>query len=425
MRYFAGLDVSLEETAICIVDEAGGIVREARVASEPDALVAFFDALGMTMQRVGLEACSLTAWLHQGLSEAGIPAVCIEARQAKAAMGAMPNKTDRNDARGIAQIMRTGWYRAVHVKSPSCRSWRALLTARRMVLNKRRDVENGVRALLREAGLKVGTPSRKDFPARVRELAAGDAVLTGLAESLLSVIRIMTDEVARLTKRVLDEVRVEPTCRHLMTVPGVGPLTALAFRATVDRPDRFRRSRDVGAHLGLTPRRYQSGETDVQGRISRCGDELARTALYEAAHSLLIRSTKWSSLRAWGMQVAKSAAAWRALGLRSPASWRSSCTACGSTTPSSAGASKLWRREERNCSFRLKRRSRRRSRGDDGRGDLVENPEPRANVRAPKVAGQIETPRPPDPIMRRPCADREEKRVTYGRDTRQEARGIA
>jgi transposase len=305
VRYFAGLDVSLEETSICIVDEAGGIVGEARVASEPEALVAFFDALGMTMERVGLEACSLAAWLHQGLSEAGIPAVCIETRQAKAAMGAMPNKTDRNDARGIAQIMRTGWYRAVHVKSPSCRSWRALLTARRMVLNKRRDVENGVRALLREAGLKVGTPSRKDFPARVRELAAGDAVLTALVESLLSVIRVMTDEVARLTKRVLDEVRVEPTCRHLMTVPGVGPLTALAFRATVDRPERFRRSRDVGAHLGLTPRRYQSGETDVQGRISRCGDELARTALYEAAHSLLIRSTKWCSLRAWGMQVAK------------------------------------------------------------------------------------------------------------------------
>ena len=305
MTYFAGLDVSLEETAICIVDEVGGIVREARAASEPDALVAFFDALGMTMERIGLEACSLSAWLHHGLSEAGIPAVCIETRQAKAAMGAMPNKTDRNDARGLAQIMRTGWYRTVHVKSLSCRSWRALLTARRMVLNKRRDVENGVRALLREAGLKVGTPNRKDFPARVRELTAGDALLTGLVESLLSVIGIMTDEVAKLTKRVLEEVRVEPTCRHLMTVPGVGPLTALAFRATVDRPDRFRRSRDVGAHLGLTPRRYQSGETDVQGRISRCGDELARTALYEAAHSLLIRSTKWSSLRAWGMQVAK------------------------------------------------------------------------------------------------------------------------
>jgi transposase len=217
----------------------------------------------------------------------------------------MPNKTDRNDARGIAQIMRTGWYRAVHVKSRACRSWRALLTARRMVLNKRRDVENGIRALLREVGLKVGTPSRKDFAARVRELTADEPVLTSLAESLLSVVEVMTKEVERLSKRVIDEVKTEPTCRRLMTVPGVGPLTALAFRATIDQPGRFRKSRDVGAHLGLTPRRYQSGETDVQGGISRCGDELARTALYEAAHSLLIRSTKWSALRAWGMNIAK------------------------------------------------------------------------------------------------------------------------
>jgi len=305
VEYFAGLDVSLEETAICIVDDTGLIVREARIASEPEALVAFFRASGMAMKRVGLEACSLTAWLHQALTVAGIAAICIETRQAKAAMGAMPNKTDRNDARGIAQIMRTGWYRAVHVKDPCCRSWRALLAARRMVLNKRRDVENGIRALLREAGLKVGTPSRRNFAARVIELVADDPVLAALSRSLLSVISVMTEEIDRLTKRVLDEVRIEPTCRRLMTVQGVGPFTALAFRATIDRPDRFQRSRDVGAHLGLTPRRYQSGETDVQGGISRCGDELARTALYEAAHSLLIRSTKWSALRAWGMNVAK------------------------------------------------------------------------------------------------------------------------
>jgi transposase len=213
---------SLEETTICIVDAAGKIVREVRAASEPDALVAFFGACGMRMERVGLEACLLSAWLHAGLTEAGIPAICIEARQAKAAMGAMPNKTDRNDARGIAQIMRAGWYRTVHVKSLPCRSWRALLTARRIVLNKRRDVENSVRALLREVGLKVGTPSRKDFPARVRELVDDDPVLMSLAEPLLSVIAVMTREVERLTKRALDEVRSEPTCRRLMTVPGVG-----------------------------------------------------------------------------------------------------------------------------------------------------------------------------------------------------------
>jgi len=305
VKYFAGLDVSLDETTVCVVDEEGRIVREARVASEPAALVAFLRGLGLALERVGLEACSLSAWLHEGLTAAGLPAVCLETRHAKAAMGAMPNKTDRNDARGLAQIVRTGWFRAVHVKSPTCRSWRALLAARRLVLNKMRDVENGLRALLREAGLKVGTPGRKEFAARVRELVGADAVLAASAEPLLAIVAAMTHGLAQLTKQILAVVRDEPVCRRLMGVPGVGPLTALTFRATIDRPERFRRSRDVGAHLGLTPKRYQSGETDVQGGISRCGDELARTALYEAAHSLLVRSRKWSTLRAWGMQVAK------------------------------------------------------------------------------------------------------------------------
>src|SRR4051794_29328485 len=182
VKHFAGLDVSLEETVICVVDEAGGIVREARLPSEPEALVAFFRGLGLVMDRIGLEACSLAAWLHEGLTAAGLPAVCLETRRAKAAMGAMPNKTDRNDARGIAQIVRTGWYRAVHVKSPACRSWRALLAARQLVLNKVRDVENGLRALLREAGLKLGTPARKELAVRVRELTAADPVLSALAE---------------------------------------------------------------------------------------------------------------------------------------------------------------------------------------------------------------------------------------------------
>jgi transposase len=305
MRYFAGLDVSLEETSICIVDEAGQIVKELRAASEPEALVATLRDTGLTLERVGLEACSLTAWLHDGLTQAGLPAICIETRQANAAMKTMPNKTDRNDARVIAQIMRTGWFRQVHVKSRQCRLWRSLLVARRTILNEMRSIENVVRAILREAGVKLGTPSRVDFVERVRELAGGDPEVTPLVEPLLAILVTMLRELARLTKRVLEVVRKEVVCRRLMSVPGVGPITALAFRATIDRPDRFRHSRDVGAHLGLTPARYQSGETDIQGRISRCGDELARTALYEAAHSLLTRSRKWSSLRAWGVKIAK------------------------------------------------------------------------------------------------------------------------
>lgn len=260
--------------------------------------------VALPLERVGLEACSLTA-LHDGLRAAGLPALCIETRAANAAMKTMPNKTDRNDARALAQIMRTGWFRQVHVKSRQCRLWRSLLVSRRTVLNEMRSIENVVRAVLREAGIKLGTPSRTKFAGRVRELAGDDPEVMPLVEPLLAILATMLEQFAHLTKRVLDIARDEDVCRRLMSVPGVGPITALAFRATIDRPDRFKRSRDVGAHLGLTPARYQSGETDIQGRVSRCGDELARTALYEAAHSLLVRSRKWSSLRAWGMGVAR------------------------------------------------------------------------------------------------------------------------
>jgi transposase len=305
MNYYAGLDVSLEETTICVVDQTGRIVREARAASEPEALISALQEIGLPLQRIGLEACSLTAWLHDELRSAGLPAICIETRQANAAMKTMPNKTDRNDARALAQIMRTGWYRQVHVKSRQCRLWRSLLVARRTVLNEMRSIENVVRAILREAGLKLGTPSRAAFAERVRDLAGGDPLVLPLVEPLLTILATMLDQLAHLTQQVLDITRGEAVCRRLMSVPGVGPITALAFRATIDRPDRFRRSRDVGAHLGLTPSRYQSGETDIQGKISRCGDELARTALYEAAHTLLVRSRKWSALRAWGMKIAK------------------------------------------------------------------------------------------------------------------------
>lgn len=305
MEYYAGLDVSLEETSICVVDGTGRIVKEARAASEPDALAAALNQLDLPLERVRLEACSLTAWFHDGLRAAGLATICIETRQANAAMKTMPNKTDRNDARALAQIMRTGWFRQVHVKSRQCRLWRSLLVARRTVLNEMRTIENVVRAILREAGLKLGTPGRAAFVGRVRELAGDDPLVVLLVEPLLAVLATMLGAFASLTKQVMELVRKETVCRRLMSVPGVGPITALAFRATIDRPDRFRRSRDIGAHLGLTPARCQSGETDIQVKISRCGDELARTALYEAAHTLLMRSKKWSSLRAWGMNIAR------------------------------------------------------------------------------------------------------------------------
>ena len=305
MRYYAGLDVSLEETSICIVDENGEIVKELRSASEPEALVISLRTVDRRLERIGLEACPLSAWLHDGLRDAGWPAICIETRKANAAMKTMPNKTDRNDARALAQIMRTGWFREVHVKSRQSRLWRSLLVARRTILSEMGSIENVVRAILREAGIKLGKPSRTAFDQRVREMAASDPDVMDLIRPLLAVLKTMMEQLATLTKQVLDIVNSEETCRRLMSVPGVGPITALAFRATIDRPERFRHSRDVGVHLGLTPSRYQSGETDIQGRISRCGDELTRSVLYEAANSLLVRSKKWSSLKAWGMQIAR------------------------------------------------------------------------------------------------------------------------
>ena len=256
----------------------------------------------MPLERIGLEACSLTAWLHDGLRAAGLPAICIETRQANAAMKAMPNKTDRNDARALAQIMRTGWYRQVHVKSPAMPA--VARAAGRPPHGAERDARRSrtwCGRVLREAGAqarharaaRTSPDACASWPATIRRDGRSSSRCLRSSATML-------DELARLTKQVLDIVREEDVCRRLMSVPGVGPITALAFRATIDRPERFRRSRDVGAHLGLTPARYQSGETDIQGRISRCGDELARTALYEAAHSLLVRSRKWSSLARLG-----------------------------------------------------------------------------------------------------------------------------
>lgn len=223
MKYYAGMDVSLEETAICIVDEAGAIVKEMRADSEPRALADTLCAAGLPLERIGLEACSLTAWLHDGLRAAGWSALCIETRQANAAMKTMPDKTDRNDARALAQIMRTGWCRQVHVKSRQARLWRSLPVARRTVLNETRSIENVVRAVLREAGLKLARPARARFDKRVHELAGDDEAVMAAVSPLLAVLRAMREQLAVLTRQVLAIVREEATCRRLMTAPGVGP----------------------------------------------------------------------------------------------------------------------------------------------------------------------------------------------------------
>ncbi len=304
MDYYAGIDVSLERSRVCVLDTTGRIVREAKVASEPEALVAFLQELGVRLERVGLEAGPLSQWLHAGLVAAGLPAVLIETRHVRAALKAMTMKTDRNDARGIAQLMRLGWFRPVHAKTLVAQEIPALLTARRQLLAKLGDIEASLRGLLRGFGLKVGRIGRAGFAGRVRELAAGQAMLERVVEPMLRVRAALATEFASLHRQVLAIVREDAVCRRLMTVPGVGPVVALTYVTAVDDPARFKKSKGLGAHFGLVPRKYQSGEVDYSGRISKVGDAMVRSVLYGAAHVMLTRAVRWSSLKAWALRLA-------------------------------------------------------------------------------------------------------------------------
>jgi transposase len=305
MDYFAGLDVSVKDTSVCIVDGAGKIVREVKVASEPDALLRVLRTSAYRFKRIGLEAGPLSQWLFSALAEADLPVICVETRHMRAVLKAQINKTDRNDARGIAQMMRVGLYRPVHVKTLRSQKLRMLLTHRKLLQSKAIAIENDLRGTLRNFGLKVGTAGRTRFEARIAELLEDLPDLAVLVEPLLVVRRVLREQIAILHRRLLTMVRDDEVCRRLMTVPGVGSVVALTYRATVDVPARFRKSKSVGAVFGLTSSRHQSGERDHPGAISRCGDEMMRTMLYEAAQSMLVRSRRWSWLKAWAMQIAR------------------------------------------------------------------------------------------------------------------------
>jgi transposase len=305
MEHYAGIDVSLEQSSVCVVDVSGRIVREAKVASEPAALARFFKELGLPLSRLGLEAGPLSQWLHAGLTAAGFEVVLLETRHVKAALSAMVVKTDRKDARGIAQLLRMGWYRPVHCKAPPAQEVRALLVARKQLQAKLRDVELSLRGLLRGFGLKVGEVSKGQFRARVDELVKGHAMLERIAAAMLQAREALQTEFGKLHRAMLAIVRDDAVCRRLMTVPGVGALVAVTFTSAVDDPHRFASSKAVGAPFGLTPKKYQSGETDVTGAISKVGDAMVRTALFEAAHILLTRAVRFSSLKRWAMEVAK------------------------------------------------------------------------------------------------------------------------
>ncbi|MDR6830799.1 transposase [Bosea sp. BE271] len=306
MRYYAGLDVSLAETSVCVVDDDGRIVREAKVVSEPEALAPWLGDLGLPLTRVGLETGALAGWLCEEMSELGVPnVVCMDARHARAAMVARTHKTDRNDARGLAQMLRTGWFRQVHVKARRTMELRTLLTSRKTLVLKIGDVENQITGSLHLFGIKLGTAKRRTFSERVGELTADMPRVASILNVLLQAHAAMLLSLDRLNRMVLEIAREHAVCRRLMTVPGVGAVVGLTFIAAIEDPARFAKSRSVGAILGMVPRKHQSGEVDRNGRITKTGDSEARAALFEAAHVMLHRVKKWSGLKAWATKVAQ------------------------------------------------------------------------------------------------------------------------
>jgi transposase len=306
MTYYTGIDVSLRSVSICIVNDKGEICHEAKLAADIEPIVACLRGFSREVKVVGFEAGTLTQYLTYGLQAAGFEVLCLEARQVSAALSAMRNKTDRNDARGIAQILRTGWFSRVHVKSLQSHQVRVLLSSRRAMLKKCVDLENELRGLLKVFGIRLASKvPHRAYDARLRPLLQAPAWLARALLPLLDARLVLYRTYLKLDNEVKAIVRTDPICRRLMSVPGVGAITALTFKAAVDDPRRFKSSRMVAAHFGLTPRRYQSGEVDNPGRISKAGDPDVRGALYTAAHALVTRSAKWSSLKAWGVRLAR------------------------------------------------------------------------------------------------------------------------
>jgi transposase len=309
MEQFVGLDVSQEDTHLCVIDSKGKTVWQGKCVSTPEAIAEVIRKRAPKLAKIGLESGPLSTWHWHAPQGMGLPVVCLDARHAQAALKLQLNKTDKNDARGLAQIVRTGWYREVGVKSLDSHATRSMLGARAQLVGMRTDVINQIRGTLKTFGIVLGKGkgNSRAFELRVDELSREGSMLGKTLRALLAVLRNLKEQVLALDRCASGYARQNPICRHLTTAPGVGALTAAAYVTTIDNPARFSKSRSVGAYLGCTPRRFQSGKFDVIGRVSKCGDSLARAYLFEAAGILLTRVKRWSSLKAWGLRLVKRA----------------------------------------------------------------------------------------------------------------------
>jgi transposase len=257
-------------------------------------------------ERVVLESGTLSTWHWHGLKALGIPVVCVDARQAKAALSGRPNKSDELDAEGLAQLARTGWYAEVRVKSFDSHRVRSVLVGRAKLVGMKRTLSNTIRSLLKTFGLFTQRARGKGFADKVRELMVDEPLFGKGIEGLLASWEAVSEQVRLLDRLLSGLARRDPVCREiLMTAPGVGAITALAFKSVIDDPSRFKRGEEIGAYIGLAPKRHQSGDTDRMGCISRCGDAMLRGYLFEAATVALTRVSRENAPATWAKELAK------------------------------------------------------------------------------------------------------------------------
>jgi transposase len=305
MEYFAGLDVSMAETHVCVVARNGAVMHEVKVPSTPADIAAEL-AQVPACRWVLFETGRMAPMLYHGLRQLGLPVVCVESRQAYHALKLLAtHKTDRNDARGLAHLARTGFFKPVHVKSLQAHAVRSLIIARKKLVGQRVTLENQIRGLAVIFGVRLPRALSSAFIGQALRASEGIPGLSAAMRGLIAARAAVLAAVAAIDGDIRRMVRESDACRRLMSIPGVGQLTALAFTAAVDDPKRFRRSRDIGAYLGLVPRRYQSGEIDYTGGISKCGDRRIRTLLYEAANVMLTRYKGPLKLKDWAFAIAK------------------------------------------------------------------------------------------------------------------------
>lgn len=304
MKHYVGLDVSMKKTSICIVNEQGKIVHESEVKTDPHALADAIEKTGLKIELVGFESGSLSHYLTQGFKERALPAVCMDARKMSAILSVKVNKTDKNDARGIADALRTGMFTRVHEKPQEAIDRGAVLSMRRNLVNQRTDIKNHVRGILKTYGIRLGSVGPAKFGETVkRRIQELDQLVKQTMEGMLSIFDALVLQISNLDQKLLRVASQDKDCHLLMTAQGIGPITALTYKAEIHDPTRFSDSRTVGAYLGMTPTQYSSGETCKQGRISKCGSSELRFLLVEAGIVILTRSQKWSKLKAWGLKL--------------------------------------------------------------------------------------------------------------------------